>query len=93
MKVLRVGNLHQNISKKLNDQPHLRLYLNNCIEIINRRITYLNPQFKNFTEITDLIFVDNNIKDSFKKLQDLIKNNQNIEYNKILKILENNKFY
>ena len=87
--------LRQNISKKLNKQPHLRLYLNNCIEIINRRIKYLNPQIKNkdFEIITKMIFPNSNFKDSFKKLEDLIKKYQNIEYNKILKILEDQKNY
>ena len=86
--------VRQNISKKLNNQPYLKLYLNKCIDIINRRITYLNPYFNDFTNLTNLIFrKKNTLKDQYKKLINLINKYQNIELKEILKTLDQqNKF-
>ena len=83
--------LHQNISKKLNNQPHLRLYLNSCIDIINRRISYLNPNYSNFKNLTDIIFMEDKLKDGYKKLIDLINKSQKIELDKILNMLNSQR--
>lgn len=88
---------HQTINKKLNNQPHLRDYLNTCIDIINRRITYLNPYFEDFIDLTKKIFIsleksdEAKVKDSHKKLINLLNKEQNIELDKIIKCLDKNR--
>ena len=85
--------LHQNIDEKLNNQPHLRYYLNTFIDIINRRVSYLNPYFENFIELTEIIFPNYDVKESYKKLINLINKSQNIELEKIIKILNQQNKY
>ena len=58
---------HQNISKKLSTQPHLKNYLNHFIEIINRRVILLNPKLKTFGDFFQVIFWFRNQKSKYKR--------------------------
>jgi hypothetical protein len=76
---------HQSINKKLNNQPHLKDYLDTCINIINRRIVYLNPFFENYMQFYDIAFAPsdldkniNNNKFSIKYFKLMYKNILNL---------------
>lgn len=88
---------HQTLSKKLNNQPHLKEYLNTCIDIINRRITYLNPDYINFIDFgsnyfNNLEFYDENKKSKiiYKKVFELLKSDE-IELDQVIINLQKNK--
>ena len=87
---------HQSVSKKLNKQPHLREYLNTCIDIINRRITYLNPDYKDFVDFGNNYFnldsydEEKKIKIFYKKVLELLKSNE-VELDQVIINLQKNK--
>lgn len=81
--------IKQNINKKLNKQPYLRLYLNTCIEIINRRVKYLNPDIEDIGIFYYDLFNSNDINIIYKKLINLINTNQNSELKNTLELLNN----
>jgi len=88
---------HQTVSKKLNNQPHLKEYLNTCINIINRRITYLNPNYKDFIDFGNKYFnnLNTNDKDKFvkityKKILELL-NSDDVELDQVIINLQKNK--
>lgn len=72
---------HQSINKKLNNQPHLKDYLDTCINIINRRIVYLNPFFESHVQFYDIAFAPKDIS---------IINNNNIWPIKYFKLMYKN---
>jgi hypothetical protein len=84
---------HQDISPKLNKQKYLRFYLNTFIDIINSRVSFLNPYFENIKDLSDLIFPNYDFKESYKKLINLINKSQSIELEKIIKILNQQNKY
>ena len=86
---------HQKVSKKLNKQPHLKGYLNSCINIINRRITYLNPNYTNFVDFGNNYFNslgkdEKSIKLIYKKIYQLLKSDD-LELDQVIINLQKNK--
>jgi hypothetical protein len=87
---------HQSVSKKLNKQPHLKEYLNTCIDIINRRITYLNPDYKDFADFGSNYFnlesydEEKKIKIFYKKVLELLKSDE-VELDQVIINLQKNK--
>ena len=73
---------NQTIDKKLNENKNLLEFLKYCIEVINRKIIYLNPEFKKLYEDKEFMvshiieqIIDLNIKlnNEKKKLKSLLE--------------------
>ena len=84
---------HQNISKKLSTQSHLKNYLNHFIELINRRVILLNPKLKTFSGFFKSYFGLDinkaNIKEKYKKIYKLFEDNYEIPLDKLLISINN----
>ena len=90
---------HQNISNKLNSQPYLKEYLDTCINIINRRLSYLNSDYDKYSDLTQEMYPLykslsplENLKHQYKKLQELFKDEEP-ELDKVIINLKHNSKY
>jgi len=90
---------HQTISDKLNNQPYLKEYLDTCINIINRRLSYLNSEYDSYSDLTQEMYPLykslsplENLKHQYKKLQELFKDEEP-ELDKVIINLKHNSKY